>query len=283
MPTIFAGLAAMLLYSGSFVATRHAMMAGLGPLDVMMLRYLLGGLACAAVLARIGLGGLSWTRVAVLTLLGGLPYYGMQVVGVGLSSASHAAMLNPGGTVVFATLLGWLVLRDKPGRGALAALPLLLGGLVLIAGTGFDSAALLGDGMLLISGLQWALYGTLLRSWGVSGLRSACMISAFSLPYVPVHLLVFGWGGLAAAPEEALFQALYQGLGVGLLANALYSHCYAVMGPGRAAIFPPLVPVLGTLLAALVLAEALSAGQFLGMALVVSGMLLAGLWRRPAW
>jgi drug/metabolite transporter (DMT)-like permease len=109
------------------------------------------------------------------------------------------------------------------------------------------------------------------------------MISAFSLPYVPVHLLVFGWGGLAAAPEEALFQALYQGLGVGLLANALYSHCYAVMGPGRAAIFPPLVPVLGTLLAALVLAEALSAGQFLGMALVVSGMLLAGLWRRPAW
>ena len=283
MPTIFAGLAAMLLYSGSFVATRHAMMAGLGPLDVMMLRYLLGGLACAAVLARIGLGGLSWRRVAVLTLLGGLPYYGMQVVGVGLSSASHAAMLNPGGTVVFATLLGWLVLRDKPGRGALAALPLLLGGLVLIAGTGLGGAAWLGDGMLLFSGLQWALYGTLLRSWGVSGLRSACMISACSLPYVPVHLVVFGWGGLAAAPEEALFQALYQGLGVGLLANALYSHCYAVMGPGRAAIFPPLVPVLGTLLAALVLAEALSAGQFLGMALVVSGMLLAGLWRRPAW
>jgi drug/metabolite transporter (DMT)-like permease len=109
------------------------------------------------------------------------------------------------------------------------------------------------------------------------------MISAFSLPYVPVHLLVFGWGGLAAAPEEALFQALYQGLGVGLLANALYSHCYAVMGPGRAAIFPPLVPVLGTLLAALVLAETLSLPQFIGMALVVGGMLLAGLWRRPAW
>ena len=84
MPIIFAGLGAMLLYSGSFVATRHAMTAGLAPLDVMMLRYLLGGLACAAVLARIGLGGLSWQRVAVLTVLGGLPYYGMQVLGVGL-------------------------------------------------------------------------------------------------------------------------------------------------------------------------------------------------------
>ena len=283
MPTILAGLAAMLLYSGSFVATRHAIAAGLGPLDIMMLRYLLGGLACAAVLARIGLGGLSWPRIAALTALGGLPYYAMQVLGVGLSSASHAAVLNPGGTVVFATLLGWLVLRDRPGRGALAALPLLLGGLVMIAGAGFGGASWAGDGLLVASGLQWALYGTLLRAWGGSGLRSACIISAFSLPYVPLHFALFGWGGLATAPEEALFQALYQGLGVGLLANALYSHCYAVMGPGRAAIFPPLVPVLGTLLAALVLAEALGVAQFLGMALVVGGMLLAGLWRRPAW
>lgn len=283
MPTILAGLAAMLLYSGSFVATRHAIAAGLGPLDIMMLRYLLGGLACAAVLARIGLGGLSWPRIAALTALGGLPYYAMQVMGVGLSSASHAAVLNPGGTVVFATLLGWLVLRDRPGRGALAALPLLLGGLVLIAGAGFGGGTLAGDALLVASGLQWALYGTLLRAWGVSGLRSACMISAFSLPYVPLHFAVFGWGALAAAPEEALFQALYQGLGVGLLANALYSHCYAVMGPGRAAIFPPLVPVLGTVLAALVLAEVPGPAQFLGMALVVGGMLLAGLWRRPAW
>ncbi len=284
MPVILAGLAAMLLYSGSFVATRHAIGAGLQPAEVMMLRYLLGGLACALVLARIGLGGLSWGRIAALTALGGLPYYAMQVLGVGLSSASHAAMLNPGGTVVFATLLGWLVLRDIPGRGALAALPLLLGGLVLVAGTvPGEGLAWLGDGLLLVSGLQWALYGTLLRRWGVSGLRSACMISAFSLPYVPVHLLLFGLGNMAAVPGEALFQALYQGLGVGLLANALYSHCYAVMGPGRAAIFPPLVPVLGTLLASLVLAEALSPAQFLGMALVVAGMLLAGLWRRPAW
>ena len=70
---------------------------------------------------------------------------------------------------------------------------------------------------------------------------------------------------------------------VGLVANALYSHCYAVMGPGRAAIFPPLVPVLGTLLAAAVLGEALNPTQIAGMALVVGGMLLAGLWRRPAF
>jgi drug/metabolite transporter (DMT)-like permease len=283
MPTILAGLAAMLLYSGSFVATRHAIAAGLGPLDIMMLRYLLGGLACAAVLARIGLGGLSWPRIAALTALGGLPYYAMQVLGVGWSSAGHAAVLNPGGTVVFATLLGWLALGDRPGRGALAALPLLLGGLVLIAGAGFGGGTWAGDALLVASGLQWALYGTLLRSWGVSGLRSACMISAFSLPYVPLHFAIFGWGGLAVAPQEAVFQALYQGLGVGLLANALYSHCYAVMGPSRASIFPPLVPVLGTLLAALVLAEAPGPAQYLGMTLVVGGMLLAGLWRRPAW
>ena len=279
MPTILAGLAAMLLYSGSFVATRHALAAGMAPLDVMLLRYLVGGVACAAVLWRIGLGGVSPPRIAALTVLGGLPYFAMQVLGTDLSSASHAAVLNPGGTVICATLLGWLVLRDTPGRGALVALPMLLFGLWLIAG--FGEPTWLGDALLLASGLQWALYGTLLRSWGVAGLRSACIIGAFSLPYVPLHLAWFGWSGIAAFPEEAAFQALYQGLLVGLVANALYSHCYAVLGPGRAAIFPPLVPVLGTLLAAAVLGEALNLTQLAGMALVVGGMLLAGLWRRP--
>jgi len=281
MPIFLAGLAAMLLYSGSFVATRHALSAGMAPLDVMLLRYLVGGVACAAVLWRIGLGGLSAPRIAALTALGGLPYFALQVLGTDLSSASHAAVLNPGGTVIGATLLGWLVLGVPPGRGALLAVPILLAGLALIAG--FGEPAWLGDGLLLGSGLQWALYGTALRAWGVSGLRSACLIGAFSLPWVPLHLVIFGLDGVLAQPGEAAFQAIYQGVLVGLVANALYSHCYAVLGPGRAAIFPPLVPVLGTLLAAAVLGEALNPTQLAGMALVVGGMLLAGLWRRPAW
>lgn len=281
MVTILCGLGAMLLYSGSFVATKHGLAVGLSGFDVMMLRYAAGGVVAALLLARIGLDGLSARRVAALAALGGAPYFTAQVVGVGWSSASHAAVLNPGGTVVFATLLGWFVLRDMPGRGALAALPLLLGGLLLISGASFGGTALWGDAVLLMSGIQWALYGTLLRRWHVTGLRAACIISAFSLPVVPLHALVEGWGGIAAHPQEALLQALFQGIAVGVVANALYSHCYAVMGPGRAAIFPPLVPVLGTLLAALLLAEAISTTQIGGMALVVGGMLLAGLWRSP--
>jgi drug/metabolite transporter (DMT)-like permease len=283
MPIVFAGLAAMLLYSGSFVATRHGLSAGLSALDMMMLRYSAGGIVAAVVLLRIGLGGLSLQRALFLTLLGGVPYFAGQTIGIHWSNAAHASVLNPGGTVVFATLLGWLMLREMPGRGALAALPLLLGGLVLISGASFGGAALWGDAVLLATGAQWALYGTLLRRWGVNGLRAACIISAFSLPILPVHAMVEGWGHIAAMPGYALAQAIYQGLAVGLLANALYSHCYRVMGPVRAAVFPPLVPVLGTLLAVVVLAETLSAMQVVGMALVVAGMLLAGLWRRPAW
>lgn len=272
----------MLLYSGSFVATKHGLAAGLSALDLMMLRYLAGGVVAALLLWRMGLAGLTPLRALLLALLGGAPYFAGQVVGIGWSSAAHAAVLNPGGTVVFATLLGWIVLRDAPGRGALAAIPLLLAGLVLISGASFGGGpALWGDVMLLATGLQWALYGTLLRAWGVTGLRAACVISAFSLPVVPLHAMLEGWSGVLADPGESLLQLLFQGVAVGIVANALYSHCYAVMGPGRAAIFPPLVPVLGTLLAALVLGERLGAAQLAGMVLVVGGMLLAGLWRAP--
>jgi drug/metabolite transporter (DMT)-like permease len=281
MRVILAGLTAMLLYSGSFVMTKHGLAAGLAALDIMMLRYLAGGLLAAVLLWRMGLAGLTPARAVILTLLGGVPYFAGQVVGIGWSSAAHAAVLNPGGTVVFATLLGWVLLRDPPGRGALAAIPLLLIGLVLISGASFGAGAVLwGDAVLLATGLQWALYGTLLRAWGVSGLRAACVLSAFSLPVLLVHGALQGWSGVLADPAESLMQVLFQGIAVGILANALYSHCYAVLGPGRAAIFPPLVPVLGTLLAALVLGEVLHGTQLIGMALVVAGMLLAGLWRQ---
>lgn len=279
---VLGGVIAMLLFSGNFVCTRHGLQNGLGVADLVLVRYAVSGLVFLVLLLRIGLGGLGLRRALVLTSLAGAPYFLLTALALRFAPATHAAILNPGGTMVFAPLLGWLVLGARPGTGVRLGLPILVLGLLLIGGTGLleGSGGLvwLGDMLLLLSGFTWALYGVLMRRWSVSGLRAACVIGAFSLGWVPAHLLHFGLGGIPAAPGEVAIQAGYQGLVAGGLAIILYSRAVAALGPARGALLPPLVPALGTFWAWLLLGEPVTGPQLAGAATVVAGMLVGALW-----
>jgi drug/metabolite transporter (DMT)-like permease len=279
------GVLAMFLFSGNFIASRLGLQAGLSVWDLVLLRYVVAGLLFLPVLLRMGLGGLSWPRMLALTALGGAPYHLLTVSSLIFAPASHGAVLNPASTTLFATLLAWLLLGGRPGRGMLAGIALMVVGLAFIGGaglleTGEGGRAWIGDLILLWSGLDWALYGVLLRHWGVPGLRGAAVIGALSLLWIPPHLALLGWGGIPAAPLESALQAGFQGLFAGGLAVVLYSQALVVLGPARAALLPPMVPMLGVLWAALLLDEQVGWPQGIGMGLVVAGMLLGALWRR---
>jgi drug/metabolite transporter (DMT)-like permease len=280
---IAAGVLAMFMFSANFAATGHALAAGLSVPDLILLRYGTAGPLFLALLLRIGLGGLVWWRAVVLAALGGAPYFLLTAMALRFAPAVHASILNPGGTMVFAPLLAWWLLRTPPEIGVRVGLPVIAAGLLLIGGAGLGEGggqAWIGDLMVLASGFNWALYGVLMRRWEVSGLRAAAVIGAVSLAWVPLHLAVFGIEGVAAHPAEALWQAGYQGLVAGGLAIVLYSRAVVAMGPARAALLPPLVPALGVLWAWLLLGEHVTPMQVAGMVTVIAGMLCGALWRR---
>jgi drug/metabolite transporter (DMT)-like permease len=279
------GALAMLMFSGNFIASRLGLQAGLSVWDLVLLRYLVAGLLFLPVLLRLGRGGLSWPRMLVLMVLGGAPYHLLTVSSLIFAPASHGAVLNPASTTLFATLLAWVMLGVRPGRGMLAGIALMLVGLGLIGGAGLlerdeGGRTWIGDLILIWSGLDWALYGVLLRRWGVPGLRGAAVIGALSLLWIPPHLAILGWGAIPDLPVEAAMQAAFQGLLPGGLAVVLYSQALVVLGPARAALLPPMVPVLGVLWAALLLGERVGWLQGIGMVLVVAGMVWGALWRR---
>lgn len=272
----------MLLFAGNFASSRRAALEGLGVADLALLRYGVAGTLALPFALRLGRAGLSWRRVAALTALGGFPYLLLTAWGTALAPATHAAVLNPGAVVLCGPLLGWLVLGERPPGGVLLAVPVVLVGLALVSGGAGPEAGpqvLAGDAVLALSGLTWALYGVLLRRWGVGGLRGAALVTSASLAWVPFHLALLPLDAIAANPREAALQAAYQGVCVGALGVALYSHAVATLGPARGALFPPMVPVLGTLAAAAVLGETVGPWQGAGMALAVAGMLLGALWR----
>ncbi len=272
------GLLAMLLFSVNFPAGRHGLLAGLSPQDLVAIRYGVAGVMFAPVLARLGLGGIGWWRAATLTLLGGVPYFLLIVAGLSFAPSAHAAVLNPGGTTVFALLIAHAVMGTRPAPRVVAALGAVLAGLVLVAApfaAPTPPGAWIGDLLLLASGLSWAGFGVLLQVWRMDGLRGAAIVSTLSLAWLPAHALLWGFDGLVAHPGEAALQALLQGVCAGGVAVALYARAVAALGAARAAFLPPAVPALVTLWSAIFLGEEVSAIQVAGMALVVGGMVAA--------
>ena len=96
-----------------------------------------------------------------------------------------------------------------------------------------------------------------------------------ALAYLPIYAAFAGSRLLDAPRGEVVFQALYQGVGVAIVALALYAWSIRVLGASFASLFMPLVPVLGMLLAVPVLGEIPARIQLVGVLAVSVGMTLA--------
>jgi drug/metabolite transporter (DMT)-like permease len=279
---VVAGLAAMLLYAGQFVLSRWSIQRTMSLWDLAALRFAAAGLLLLPVVLRHGVAGaagVGWRRSLVLTLTAGGPYTLIMFGGLALAPAGHGAVIIPGATPVVSTLLVWLWFGERPRPARLAGLALVITGLVLVSWPGIagigGERTWPGDVLFLVAGVLWGLFTVLARRWQVDPLRATAMVWTLALAYVPVYGLVAGARLLQAPRGEVVFQAVYQGVGVAILALALYSWSIRVLGASYASLFMPLVPVLGMLLAGPVLGEIPAWIQLAGVLAVSAGMALA--------
>jgi drug/metabolite transporter (DMT)-like permease len=180
---------------------------------------------------------------------------------------------------VVSTALVWLWFGERPWPARLAGLALVVVGLVLVGWPGITGAAgeqtWVGDLLLGVAGVLWGLFTVLARRWQVDPLRATAMVWVLALAYLPGYALVAGPRLLAAPRGEVIFQAVFQGVGVAIVALALYAWSIRVLGASLASLFMPLVPVLGMLLAVPVLGEIPAPVQLAGVLAVSVGMALA--------
>lgn len=275
----------MLLYAGQFVVTRWSIQRTLSLWDLAALRFTVAGLVLLPVVLRFGIAdaaGVGWGRALALGAAAGAPYTLVLFAGLTFAPAAHGAVIIPGVTPVVAIVLAWWWFQQRPRVTTGLGLAGIVVGLVLVGwpGPSGHDRTWLGDGLFVVAGVLWALFTVLARRWHIDPLRGPAMVWVTALAYVPVYGLVAG-GRLAQAPlAEVLFQAVYQGLGVAVGALTLYAWAIRVLGSSVASLFMPLVPIFGVLLAVPVLGELPSAIQWVGIAAVSAGMLLAA--ARPA-
>jgi len=278
------GLLAAAIWAGYSVLARLGVTSGLSPADMSLLRFAPGALLVLPLMWRWGwrdLAGIGWGRGLLLALLAGPGFSLLFMGGFTLAPLAHGAVIAPAGQMLAGLgLSAWLAHQPLSreslvGAGFVVLGLLFMGGDSLLYGEG--GATLLGDLMFAVAGFCWGLFGTLSRRWQVDPLRVTSVVLVLSLLlFAPPYLLFSDFSRLAATGTGMLtLQVLAQGVGAGLVAMLAYSRAAELLGSGRAAFFGAMVPGAASVLAIPVLGEVPTALQWLGIAAVVVGLLIA--------
>jgi drug/metabolite transporter (DMT)-like permease len=212
-----------------------------------------------------------------------------QFLGTALASAHDGALLTTI-TPVFVVLLAWLLLGERPRWPVVVGMLLALVGVSIVvaaqtaSGGGGNSAnhetALVGDGLLVLSALCWALFtvvgAPLIRRHSalVASTSATRWSILFMIPAAGIELALRNdWHALRYTPG-ALAAVLYLGLGATALAWFLWYRGIAHMEAGVASIYFFAQPVVGGVLAGFFLHEALPVAFWLGGLVLAAGILV---------
>jgi drug/metabolite transporter (DMT)-like permease len=278
---VLAMLGAVAIYGANFAVSRHALLNGLTPDDLVALRYGIAGTLLLPFFIGRGVrdcAGVGWKRGILLAIMSGVPMALIMNTGLSLAPASHGAAIGPGTVTVIGVVGSFFLFGARPSRLALIGIGIVLVGLAAIGVGGSRTggrAILLGDLLFLATGLLWGLYPLLLQKWNVGAMASTAIVSVLSLVFIPVYVLALEPRIFAVDPWIALFHGVNQGLLNVILGLWLWGYAVKALGAAQAQRFPPLVPVVGTLLAIPVVGEWPPMLQAIGVVLIVAGLGLA--------
>lgn len=274
----------MLFWAGNSIIGR-AVRDDIPPITLALVRWtgalvLLAPFALRHVIAEWPIVRRHWRSTLFLGIVGGAAFNGLLYSGLRYTTATNGLLLQaliPS----LVLLVGAIGFRDCARTGQIIGIALSTIGVGLIVFRG-DVAAILalhfgtGDMFILCGCVCWALYTTCLR------LRPAVQPITFVFVTFAISALAmvpFALGEAQAIAamrwQPATFAAFaYVAIFPSIFAYFLYNAAVARIGPGAAGQTISLMPLFGALLATALLGEKLSGYHMIGMALILTGIVV---------
>ena len=208
-------------------------------------------------------------------------HHAIEAVGAGLATVLGNLQ------VLIVGFVAWAVLGERPSRSTLGALPIVLLGVALIAGLGggaYGANPVLGVVLGLLTALCYAGYLLVLRR-GARDLRRPAGPVAIATASTAVAAAVIGvlTGELDPLPPPRSLAWLAL---LGILSQSVGYLLVSISLPRLPAILTSILllaqPVATVALSMMLLAEAPSSRQLVGVALVIGGIAVATLGGRRA-
>ncbi|WP_317204143.1 DMT family transporter [Janthinobacterium sp.] len=223
-------------------------------------------------------------KLFTLGVLGMVMYQCLAYVAARTTSASNMgilASLMP----LLAVGLSVLLLGEAATVGGVAGGLLSLLGLAYLLSHGdplglLRHGAAVGDALMLLACLSYALYGVLLKRWKIplNNWHSLLIQICCALPVLFVYYLARSAPPLTAA---GLPLVLFAGIPASVLAPFLWMHGVGKLGASRTTTLMNLLPVFTVAIALLFLGETLHGYDVIGGGVTLLGVVLAQYLKRP--
>lgn len=222
-----------------------------------------------------------WKWLIPLGFLGNLLYQWLFIIGINYTYAANAAVML--GTIpIWVALFSHLMRFERMNRLKSLGIFFAFSGVVLIVIYGknpisFGSDTFLGDLLIIAAAMVWGFFTILSKQFlsrytplqfsAIMTTIGAIALTTIAIPYIPAtewnSLSAGAWGG-----------ALYSGLLAIGLAYLIWNNGILKVGAVKTATYQNLVPVLGLLFGIIILGETLEWLQYVGSAVVITGILL---------
>lgn len=282
----------MLAWSGNFVLGR-AVSAAVPPVALAFWRWagafsLVVGFAWPHLRRDLPVLRESRRELLWLSGLGVATFNTLVYIGLGTTTAINALLMQS--TMPLLILLcSFLLFRERVGRAQMVAVAVSLLGVVAIVARG-SLAALRelsfapGDGWVFLAVVSYALYSVLLRRR--PRVHPLSFLAATFALGTAMLVPVYAWEHLFVEPLRltpvSLGAIAYVAVIPSLLAYLCFNRAVELVGANRAGQYLHLMPVFGSLLAAVFLGEMLQGYHLAGGVLIGAGIGLATLAGRRA-
>ena len=278
-------LLAIFIWAGNTVVNKLAVGA-IFPAEIGFYRWLLAGLLFTPFMLkpvvrhwpviRPNLG-----KIFILGVLGMAVYQSLAYFAATLTSATNMGIilsLMP----LMSLAMAIASLGQRLTAGALLGALLSFAGVLVVVSSGslallLEHGVNLGDAMMLVATLAYAVYSTLLKKWQLR-LPPLVLLYLQVLVAVVVLLPLFLASPKAGLNLHNLPLVLYACLLASMLAPLAWMQAVIRLGPSRTTLFFNLLPLITALIAAAVLHEQLAWYHLIGGALTLAGVVLSERW-----
>jgi len=260
------------------------------PLSFNGLRFIFAaGIIWAALLYRkqtFSIPKEDWLPLIGMGLLGNLIYQGLFIIGIDYTYAANAAVML--GTIpIWVALFSHFFHLERMNLYKTLGVIAAFAGIIFIVSGGSESFSLgsdtfIGDITIIAAAVVWGGYTILSKSFLKR--YTPIQFSAVMVTIGSISLFLAGLPNIVQLQWTKISMAAYGGvLYSGLLAIGLaylmWNYGLQTVGAVHTATYQNLVPVLGLIFGIVLLNEQLSLLQYLGSALVVTGIILSR-WKK---
>lgn len=229
-----------------------------------------------------------WRRLFSISFTGVSGFFIFSYSGIALTSGLEASILT-GTLSLFTLLVAALFLKEKVNTAQWIGLGIGLVGVMLISihADAQAKSSLLGDVLILLSNICWALYTAQTKSAKEEAYLPSQFVTALSLmlggitmiPFVVMEIAVYGW---PAFSQRTVLSILFLSFGPTILSYALWNKSLQWFSAGSAGMYLNAIPLVSVAASALLLDESFTWRTLVGGTMILFGVVWADLKKKKS-